>query len=328
MKIFVISGFLGAGKTTFIQTLSEKTGIDFAVMENEYGEAGIDGAVLKRDRLKVWELTEGCICCSLKSDFASSILTIANTLAPEYLIVEPTGVGLLSAVLQNIGKIEYDRIQLLAPVTVADVHCVEHYLKEFGDIYADQLKNTPRILLSKIENTSAEELGRITAILRTVNPDAEILNTPYQSQPTDWWYRLLQTPLNKQRTPVLPEKDHAPDLENISIAGVAADTVNELLELLIALLRGYFGTVYRAKGFVSIGGQWTKFDIVDKQYTVAVCDPMPEAKAVIIGQKLDRERLRKAFTASAPLSYRQYTAVQGAEYGSKRGMSFPSLSAR
>ena len=328
MKVFVVSGFLGAGKTTFIRMLSEKLGKNFVVMENEYGQTGIDGALLQQDRLKVWELTEGCICCSLKSDFASSILTIANTLDPEYLIVEPTGVGLLSAVLQNIGKIEYNRIQLLAPVTVADVHCVEHYLKEFGDIYADQLKNTPRILLSKIENTSAEELGRITAILRTVNPDAEILNTPYQSQPTDWWYRLLQTPLNKQRTPVLPEKDHAPNLENISIAGVAADTVNELLELLIALLRGYFGTVYRAKGFVSIGGQWTKFDIVDKQYTVAVCDPMPEAKAVIIGQKLERERLRKAFTASAPLSYRQYTAVQGAEYGSKRGMSFPSLSAR
>lgn len=328
MKIFVISGFLGAGKTTFIQTLSQKTGIDFAVMENEYGEAGIDGALLERDRLKVWELTEGCICCSLKSDFASSILTIANTLAPEYLIVEPTGVGLLSTVLNNIGKIEYDRIQLLEPVTVADVHCIEHYLKDFVGIYADQLKNTPRILLSKIENTSAEELNRITAILRTVNPNAEILNTPYQNQPEEWWRRLLQTPLNKQRTIVLPEKDHAPDLENISIAGITVDTVNELLELLIALLRGCFGTVYRAKGFTRIGGQWTKFDIVDRQYTVAVCDPMPESKAVIIGQNLDRTRLQNAFTAAAPLLYRPYTANPEAEYVSKRGKYFPSSSVR
>lgn len=297
-------------------------------MENEYGEAGLDGELLSRERLKVWELTEGCICCSLKSDFASSILTIANTLAPEYLIVEPTGVGLLSAVLHNISKIEYDRIQLLEPTTIVDMHCVEHYLKEFGDIYADQLKNTPRILLSKIESASAEELDRITAILRAVNPDAEILNTPYQNQPEEWWRRLLQTPLNKRRTIVSPETDHAPDLENISIAGIVVNTVNDLLELLIALLRGYFGAVYRAKGFASIGGQWTKFDIVDKQYTVAVCEPMPQSKAVIIGQRLDREQLRKAFIAAAPLSYRQYTAVQGAEYGSKRGMSFPSLSVR
>lgn len=295
MNIFVVSGFLGAGKTTFIQTLSEKTGKAFTVMENEYGKTGIDGALLKQDRLKVWELTEGCICCSLKSDFASSILTIANTLNPEYLIVEPTGVGLLSAVLHNIGKIEYDRIQLLEPVTIADVHCVEQYLKEFGDIYADQLKNTPRILLSKIEHVSAEALSRAVSILRNVNPHAEILNTPYQKQPEEWWQTLLQTPHNKERSIILPEKEHTVNLETVSLTGISADTVHGLLELLTALLRGYFGTVYRVKGFVPIGGQWTKFDIADKRYTAAVCSPKPQPEAVIIGQGLDRERLRKAF---------------------------------
>ena len=328
MNILVVSGFLGAGKTTFIQTLSKKAGRDFAVMENEYGEAGIDGALLKQERLKVWELTEGCICCSLKSDFASSILTIANTLNPEYLIVEPTGVGRLSAMLHNIGKIEYSRIQLLEPVTIADVHCVAHYLQEFGDIYADQLKNTPRILLSKIEHASVDQLRRVSALIRAINPDAEILDTPYQNQPEEWWEALLHTPLNKQRAIALPEQDRAPDLENISITGVTVDTVHDLLELLVSLLRGYFGTVYRAKGFVRIGAQWTKFDIVDRQYTVAVCEPMPEAKAVIIGQQLDRERLRKAFTAAAPLSYRPYTANPKAEYAPQRGTFLPPSPAR
>ena len=161
-----------------------------------------------------------------------------------------------------------------------------------------------------------------------INSHAEILDTPYFNQPAEWWQKLLCTPLNTQRAIALPKKDHTPDLENISFTGVAVDTVNDFPELLTALLRGYFGTVYRAKGFTQIGGQWTKFDIVDKQYTVAVCDPMPEAKAVIIGQKLDCERLRKAFTAAVPLSYRPYTIAQGAEYGSKCGMSFPSLSVR
>ena len=183
------------------------------------------------------------------------------------------------------------------------------------------------LLLSKIENTPAEELG-ITAILRTINPHAEILDTPYFNQPAEWWQKLLCTPLNTQRTIALPEKDHTPDLENVSFTGISVDTVNDLLELLTALLRGYFGTVYRVKGFTRIGGQWTKFDIVDRQYTVAVCDPMPESKAVIIGQKLDRERLRKAFTAAAPLSYRRYTADQAAEYVPKRGMFFQSSSVR
>ena len=298
MKILVISGFLGAGKTTFIRMLSEKTGGNFVVMENEYGETGIDGALLQQDRLNVWELTEGCICCSLKSDFASSILTVVNTLDPEYLVVEPTGVGLLSAVMHNIGKIAYERIQLLDPLTIADVHCVEDYMREFKDIYIDQIKNAPRILLSKIERAPAEKVARITAILHEVNPQAEILNTPYQNQPAEWWLQLLKHPYDMERTVILSQTERFPDLENVSFTHIMIASVNELLEILVALLRGYFGIVYRAKGFVPIGGQWTKFDIVDKQYTVAICGRMRESKAVIIGQDLNRERLRNALTGS------------------------------
>ena len=125
MNILIVSGFLGAGKTTFIQKLAEKSDREFAVMENEYGERGIDGNLLEQNRLKVWELTEGCICCSLKSDFAMSVLTIANSADPDYLIVEPTGVGLLSSVITNLLKIEYERIRLLKPVTVVDINCVD-----------------------------------------------------------------------------------------------------------------------------------------------------------------------------------------------------------
>ena len=100
MKILVVSGFLGAGKTTFIKEMSKQTGRDFVVMENEYAEAGMDRAFLEEEKqINVWQLTEGCICCSMKNDFATSILTIANTLDPEYLIVEPTGIGVLSSVM-------------------------------------------------------------------------------------------------------------------------------------------------------------------------------------------------------------------------------------
>ena len=124
MRILVVSGFLGAGKTTFIKELARRTREDFSVMENEYGQVGIDGQLLAEKempesgeedagKLNIWELTEGCICCSMKSDFASSILTIANTIDPEYLIVEPTGVGMLSNVMNNIRLIQYERISLL-----------------------------------------------------------------------------------------------------------------------------------------------------------------------------------------------------------------------
>ena len=93
MKILLVSGFLGAGKTTFIEEMTRKVKKDFVVLENEYGEVGIDGDLLKKDYDKVWEMTEGCICCSMKSDFANSVMTIANSMDPEILIVEPTGVG-------------------------------------------------------------------------------------------------------------------------------------------------------------------------------------------------------------------------------------------
>ena len=131
MRILVVSGFLGAGKTTFIKELARRTREDFSVMENEYGQVGIDGQLLAEKempesgeedagKLNIWELTEGCICCSMKSDFASSILTIANTIDPEYLIVEPTGVGMLSNVMNNIRLIQYERISLLSPITILD----------------------------------------------------------------------------------------------------------------------------------------------------------------------------------------------------------------
>ena len=135
MKILVVSGLLGAGKTTFIRTLAERTKKDFAVMENEYGAVNVDGDLLEQTKdLNIWELTEGCICCSMQNDFATSILTIANTVDPEYLIVEPTGVGMLSKIIENIQKIEYERITLLEPLTILEGTMYDRCMSEFSEI--------------------------------------------------------------------------------------------------------------------------------------------------------------------------------------------------
>ena len=301
MNILVVSGFLGAGKTTFIGSLAAKTGKNFAVMENEYGSTGIDGNLLQQDRLKVWELTEGCICCSLQSDFASSILTIANTIAPEYLVVEPTGIGLLSAVMRNINKIAYERIQLLDPVTIVDIHCVDTYISEFGELYTDQIKYAARIVLSKIEHSQPSEIARISALLRTLNPHAEILSTPYQNQPEQWWQALLESFDNngKKQSFVSLGGAQSPNLENVGCTGISIASVYELMELLVALMRGFFGTVYRVKGYAPIAGTWTKFDLVNKQYTIELCKPMGEAKAIVIGEHLAAQALYAAFRGSA-----------------------------
>ena len=102
MKILIVSGFLGAGKTTLIKEMANKTKRDFVIMENEYGDVDIDSNMLKDEGMNIWELTEGCVCCSMKQDFATSILTIANSLDPEFLIVEPTGVAKLGNIINNI----------------------------------------------------------------------------------------------------------------------------------------------------------------------------------------------------------------------------------
>ena len=190
MRILVVSGFLGAGKTTFIKELARRTREDFSVMENEYGQVGIDGQLLAEKempesgeedagKLNIWELTEGCICCSMKSDFASSILTIANTIDPEYLIVEPTGVGMLSNVMNNIRLIQYERISLLSPITILDGNSFDRYCQEFPAIYRDQIASAGCVLVSKMEGADRQTLEQLEQSIRQINPDAEIFTTRF-----------------------------------------------------------------------------------------------------------------------------------------------------
>lgn len=296
MNILVVSGFLGSGKTTFISTLAKKTKNEFLVMENEYGSEGIDGDILRDDRLKVWELTEGCICCSLKGDFASSILTIANTVDVEYLVVEPTGLGLLSSIMKNISRIEYDRIKLLSPVTVVDVHAVSSSLNKFATIYTDQIKNATIIVLSKVEDALPREKDEAIAIIRYLNPKACLIEECYEELSTEWWAHLFTNFYRKEYQKIDYKEDvDFENLENISLKDVSVESVTELLEIIVAILRGFFGAIYRAKGCLDIEGYWTRFDVVDKRYSVVLSENRTEAKVVLIGQKLDKKKIYKAF---------------------------------
>ncbi|MBC6719193.1 GTP-binding protein [Treponema sp. Marseille-Q4130] len=298
MNILIVSGFLGAGKTTFIRKLAEKTDKRFAVMENEYGDAGIDGNLLEQNRLKVWELTEGCICCSKKSDFAMSVLTIANTVDPEYLVVEPTGVGLLSSVIANLRKIEYERIRLLKPVTVVDIDCIDSYLTTFEKFYADQIENASHIVVSKIENKTEAEIEKAVRTLKGLNPDADITAQPYDSLDAAWWGDFFDAAKNTftGKTALFPlPLSAAPDLETASFTGIAIQSIEELISYLSALIAERFGRVYRVKGFVPINGQWAKFDVVDKRYSIETCDAMKESKLTVIGKDLDKNALKLLF---------------------------------
>lgn len=306
MRILVVSGFLGAGKTTFIKELARRTREDFSVMENEYGQVGIDGQLLAEKempesgeedagKLNIWELTEGCICCSMKSDFASSILTIANTIDPEYLIVEPTGVGMLSNVMNNIRLIQYERISLLSPITILDGNSFDRYCQEFPDIYRDQIASAGCVLVSKMEGADRQTLEQLEQRIRQINPDAEIFTTHYSANPNSWWESLLSCPADP--TQKLPGKAETPDLQNLGLTEVSLPSGNQLLLFLQGVVAGVFGDICRAKGYLPVGSgeqtAWLRFDVVDHNYSITGIEAMPDSRAVLIGKGLKKNWLRE-----------------------------------
>ena len=306
MRILVVSGFLGAGKTTFIKELARRTREDFSVMENEYGQVGIDGQLRAEKempesgeedagKLNIWELTEGCICCSMKSDFASSILTIANTIDPEYLIVEPTGVGMLSNVMNNIRLIQYERISLLSPITILDGNSFERYCREFPDIYRDQIASAGCVLVSKMEGADRQTLEQLEQSIRQINPDAEIFTTHYSANPNSWWESLLSCPADP--TQKLPGKAETPDLQNLGLTEVSLPSGNHLLLFLQGVVAGVFGDICRAKGYLPVGSgeqtAWLRFDVVDHNYSITGIEAMPDSRAVLIGKGLKKNWLRE-----------------------------------
>lgn len=192
MNILVVAGFLGAGKTTFIRELSRRCRRQIAVYENECGQADIDARILRDDEdLTVWESLDNCICCTGKQDFASSVLTIANTIDPDILVVEPTGIARLSSVLANIDSVRYERIGLLPSIAIvgADTWVRQH--DQFPSIYLDQVASAGAVVISKADRAGAGEVAAAAAWARERNPEAVVVDTPYQQLPDSWFEGLL-----------------------------------------------------------------------------------------------------------------------------------------
>ena len=298
MKILVVSGFLGAGKTTFIQELVRRTGRDFAIYENEYGQADIDARRLRQDSdLKVWESTENCICCSGKQDFATSVLTISNTIDPEYLIVEPTGVAKLQSILDNVNQVAWERISLLAPVTVVDAVSWQNQRTDFPEIFDNQLSAAASVVISKLAPGSEDAADPIKQLAAEMNPQAEVIaESSYADIPDEWWNALLTRALDGSvlKDPA-SEKDEGPDLETMALTHAELPSPTHLIWLLDAASAGVFGKLARAKGTLPCGNQWVKFDLVERAWAITGDEPQEESRCVFIGRDLLRHGLREVF---------------------------------
>ena len=183
-KIDIFSGFLGAGKTTLIKKLIKESfaGQKVVLIENEFGEIGIDGGFLKESGIQINELNAGCICCSLVGDFRAALQQVVEQYHPDRIVIEPSGVGKLSDVTRAVeGVAEHLDVQLSSFVTVADVNKVKMYMKNFGEFYDDQISHASCIILSRTQNATEEKISAAVAMLREKNPTATIVTTAWDA---------------------------------------------------------------------------------------------------------------------------------------------------
>jgi len=180
-KIDIFSGFLGAGKTTLIKKLIAEAykGEQLVLIENEFGDIGIDGEFLKDSGIKINELNSGCICCSLVGDFSKALVEVIEEFKPDRIIIEPSGVGKLSDVVRAVEAVSNAQIKINALATVVDANKCKMYMKNFGEFFNDQIENSGCIVLSHSENIDDEKLEAVIELIKEHNKDAAIISTPW-----------------------------------------------------------------------------------------------------------------------------------------------------
>ena len=180
-KIDIFSGFLGAGKTTLIKKLIAEayTGEQLVLIENEFGEIGIDGGFLQEAGISITEMNSGCICCSLVGDFGKALRQVMDTYHPDRILIEPSGVGKLSDVIRAVQNLEMHDVVLNGFTTVVDASKAKMYMKNFGEFFNNQVEHASAIILSRTAGMSQEKLDACVALLREKNPTATIVTTPW-----------------------------------------------------------------------------------------------------------------------------------------------------
>lgn len=182
-KIDIFSGFLGAGKTTLIKKLLKEAlaGSKVVLIENEFGEIGIDGGFLKESGIEIKEMNSGCICCSLVGDFGTSLKEVIDTYAPERVLIEPSGVGKLSDVIRAVDNVAADMdVTVNSAVAVVDASKCKMYIKNFGEFFCNQIACAGTIILSRTGNLSQEKLAACVEMIREYNKEATIITTPWE----------------------------------------------------------------------------------------------------------------------------------------------------
>lgn len=329
-KVDIISGFLGAGKTTFIKKLIDQvfTGEKLVLIENEFGEIGIDGGFLKDAGIEITEMNSGCICCTLVGDFSKALQKVLAEYQPDRVIIEPSGVGKLSDIVRAIEDVKKDaEIEIDGRITVVDGKKAKLYLKNFGEFFEDQVKHASTIVVSRTQMMTDEKVEECIHMLRDENADAAIISTPWEQLSKDAiWHALehgaeIEGLLEEEHDhhhdhEECCEHDHHHDHEGCCehdhhhhhhhadevFTSWGKETAHkyteEELNFLVKALSetDSYGTILRSKGIVPMtDGTWKQFDLVPEEYEVRDGQADYTGRVCVIGTNLKEDELLKLF---------------------------------
>ena len=318
-KIDIISGFLGAGKTTFIKKLLEEaiSGEQVVLIENEFGEIGIDGGFLKDSGIEIREMNSGCICCSLVGDFGTSLAEVLTQYRPERIIIEPSGVGKLSDVMKAVIDVSADMdVELNSAVTIVDAAKCKMYMKNFGEFFNNQIENAGTIVLSRTDITDASKIQKDVEMIREKNANAVIITTPLDQLDGSQLLEIIEkkdTMLDDLLAEVRESRHvhdhgeesfdhhhhHADEVFTSwgmeTIVPVTYEQLEDILKRLSSTRE--LGDVLRAKGMLPTEnpGEWLYFDLVPEQYEIRQGKPDYTGKVCVIGASLKEEELNSVF---------------------------------
>ena len=329
-KIDIISGFLGAGKTTFIKKLLKEAiaGEKVVLIENEFGEIGIDGGFLKDSGIEIREMNSGCICCSLVGDFGRSLNEVLTKYTPDRVIIEPSGVGKLSDVMKAVCDVagEID-VVLNGSVTVVDAQKCKMYMKNFGEFFNNQIESAGTIVLSRTDVADADKVAKAVELIREKNPKAAVVTTPISRLTGAQLLEIIEKPADDMAAELLEEvrhghhhhdhedgecccghdhehhhhHHHGHDADEVFTSwgletsrSVSLDRLNEILHDLAHTEK--YGTVLRAKGMLpDENGVWHYFDMVPEETEVREGAPIYTGKVCVIGSGLKEDDLKALF---------------------------------
>ncbi|WP_407311290.1 CobW family GTP-binding protein [Desulfosporosinus sp. SB140] len=300
IKVDVISGFLGSGKTTLVKKLLQIYQKEKVVLiENEFGDIGIDGELVEREGFEVFEISSGCICCIMKKDFVQVLDRIIEEFHPQRIIIEPTGISILSEIIDILHNPEFvDLLQINSLVTVVDSLNYLQQCEVFGEFFEDQITNASALLLSKSQFADRETIDKIVASLREFNQDGEIISKPWDSLRPGEFQNLLDSQADLDLSDIL-HTDYKPCSENefeaLAIKTSRAYSQEELEQILTQLSQSRYGQVLRGKGFLkSTQGYWD-FSYTNGQFTVANSHFKASGKLCLIGKNLREKEIKDLF---------------------------------